>query len=65
MKVALPITLDGQTIKVDEKTTGKPVTIPLEGTVNRPRIDTSQLLTEQVQEQLEQIIFNELDKLFD
>jgi hypothetical protein len=65
MNVALPITLEGENIKVDEETTGEPVIIPLEGTVNRPKIDTTQLFTDQVKEQLEQIIFNELDKLFE
>jgi hypothetical protein len=65
MDVALPITLEGESIKVDEETAAKPVIIPLEGTVNRPKIDTTQLFTDQVKEQLEQIIFNELDKLFE
>jgi len=60
MDVALPITLEGKTIKVGEETPGKPIVLPLEGTVNRPRIDTSRLLQNQLKERL----FEELDKIF-
>ncbi len=48
MTVTLPYTLKGRTARVGERETGKRITLPLKGTIDKPELDLGKLLEEQV-----------------
>lgn len=60
MTVILPYTLKGTTARVDKKTVGKRIELPLKGTIDNPQLDTGKLLETQLkdllQDQLQQIL---------
>jgi hypothetical protein len=57
MTVTLPWTWRGRTTRVgQEGQAGARITIPLRGTVNKPEIDTSQLLQQQLFKGLEDLL---------
>jgi hypothetical protein len=47
MTVTLPYTFDGRTVRVGEKDTGKRISVPLKGTIDKPELDVGKLLEEQ------------------
>ncbi len=65
MTVTLPYTLQGKTINVGEEATAGRISLPIVGPFDKPRIDTSKLIEEQlkqlvpigVQKLLEELIF--------
>jgi hypothetical protein len=64
MTVTLPYTLSGTTARTNKQTRGTRITLPLTGTVDRPKIDTSKLLESQGPGLLEDVIQKGLDELF-
>jgi hypothetical protein len=61
MRVTLPYTLDGRTVRVGEEMGVARIQLPLKGTIKNPEIDTGKLLEEQFRQQL----FRGLQKLLD
>jgi hypothetical protein len=56
MTVTLPYTTSGRTARVGRDTEGDRITLPLKGTVTKPKLDTAKLLEQQLQKQLEEQI---------
>lgn len=60
MTVILPYTLKGTTARVDKKTVGKRIELPLKGTIDNPQLDTGKLFENQLknllEDQLQQIL---------
>ncbi|MHC4623259.1 MAG: translocation/assembly module TamB domain-containing protein [Planctomycetota bacterium] len=63
MTVTLPYTLEGQTIRVGQENTPGRISVPLKGTIYKPEVDLGGLLEGQLRRQLEEKIFEGLDKL--
>jgi len=63
MTVTLPYTTSGRTARVDRETTGDRITLPLKGTVTKPRLDTAKLLEQQLQKQLEEQLRKGLENI--
>ncbi|MDD5458595.1 MAG: hypothetical protein PHF37_04315 [Phycisphaerae bacterium] len=51
MQVALPYTIGGKTARVGEQTEDR-ISLPLTGTIDRPKLDTAKLLEQGLQQQL-------------
>ena len=64
MKVVLPYTAQGDTVKTGQETAGKRITLSLKGTIDKPEIDFGRLLEDQLKEQLENRLRKELEGLF-
>lgn len=62
MTITLPYTADGRTIKTDEKDAGRRISLPLKGTIDKPELDMSKLLEEQLKQQLEEPLKQYLDE---
>jgi hypothetical protein len=54
MTVTLPYTTSGRTARVGRETAGDRITLPLKGTITKPKLDTAKLLEQQLQKQLEE-----------
>jgi len=52
MTVTLPYTFAGRTARVGAASTGERISLPLSGTINKPKLDMSKLLEQQLQQQL-------------
>lgn len=67
MTVTLPYTTKGETAGIGKETRGRRITLVLKGTLDRPEIDFSRILEEQLKqelkEQLEEKLLEGLDKL--
>ena len=59
MTVVLPYTIEGKTARVGRETVGQRLSLPLRGTIDRPKLDMGKLLEEQLKQQL----LEGLDKL--
>ncbi|GAH53374.1 unnamed protein product, partial [marine sediment metagenome] len=64
MTVTLPYTLDGTTARVGKKTRGTRISLPLTGTLDKPRLDVGKFLEQQLKQQLEQKLREGLEELF-
>ncbi len=60
MSITLTFTENALTARTGKEITGKRITLPLKGTVDKPELDMGKLL----EEQLKQKLFEGLDKLF-
>ncbi|OHB65614.1 MAG: hypothetical protein A2168_04410 [Planctomycetes bacterium RBG_13_50_24] len=63
MTVTLPYTTGGRTARTGEKTDQR-ISIPLTGSIDKPKLDVGRLLEEQLKKQLEEQLQKSLDKLF-
>ena len=54
MTVTLPYTIEGRTARVGEETVSPRISLPLEGTLDRPKLDMRKLLEEQLKQRLRQ-----------
>jgi hypothetical protein len=59
MTVILPYTTEGKTARIGRVTAGQRISLPLKGTLNKPKLDLGKLLEEQLKQQL----LEGLDKL--
>lgn len=64
MTVTLPYTLNGTTARVGKKTRGTRISLPLTGTLDKPRLDVGKFLEQQLKQQLEQKLREGLEELF-
>jgi hypothetical protein len=64
MTATLPYTIEGKTVKVGQEADPKRISVPLKGTVDKPEFDLSKLLESQLRKELEEKIFEGLDKIF-
>jgi hypothetical protein len=64
MDVTLPWTLEFENVKVGDRSTDR-FTLPIEGTLDRPRIDTGKLLEQQGRQLLEKELKKQLERLFE
>lgn len=64
MTVTLPYTSRGRTARVGRKTSGRRITLPLKGTLDKPELDIGKLLEEQLKGQLEEQLRKGLEDLF-
>ncbi|MHC4071783.1 MAG: AsmA family protein, partial [Planctomycetota bacterium] len=64
MTVTLPYTSRGRTARIGRETSGRRVTLPLKGTVDKPELDMGKLLEEQLKGQLEEQLRKGLEDLF-
>ncbi|OHB60835.1 MAG: hypothetical protein A2167_00855 [Planctomycetes bacterium RBG_13_46_10] len=64
MMVTLPYTASGRTVRVGSQTEGNRITLPLKGTITKPKLDTAKLLEQQIQQQLEEQIRKGLEGIF-
>jgi hypothetical protein len=60
MTVTLPYTGDGRTVNIGKQRPGKRVSLRLEGSVYKPKLDTRGL----IQDQIKDALFKGIDKLF-
>lgn len=63
MIVTLPFTMSGRTARVGQETTER-ISLPLIGTIDKPKLDVARLLEEQLKKRLEEQLRKGLDKLF-
>ncbi|MHC4624939.1 MAG: translocation/assembly module TamB domain-containing protein [Planctomycetota bacterium] len=64
MTATLPYTIEGKTVKVGQEADPKRISVPLKGTVDKPELDLSKLLESRLRKELEEKIFEGLDKIF-
>jgi len=64
MTVTLPYTTTGRTVRTDRETSGTRITLPLKGTVDKPRLDTGKLIELQLKGQLEEQLRKGLENIF-
>jgi len=64
MDILMPYTTAGKTIKVGETSEAPRITLPIKGTVNRPKIDFDKLLENQIKDQLENVLKDVLKDVF-
>ncbi len=64
MTVTLPYTSAGRTVRVGKDTTGRRITLPLKGTVDKPQLDTGKLLEEEFKGQIEDQLQKGLERIF-
>jgi hypothetical protein len=65
MRVTLPYTTRGETVRVGKEVKGERILLPLRGNLNKPELDLSRLLEEQLIPQLNELLEGELDDLFE
>jgi len=63
MTVTLPYTTSGRTARVGRDTIGDRITLPLKGTVTKPKLDTAKMLEQQLQKQLEEQLLKGLEEI--
>ncbi len=63
MTVTLPYTTSGRTARVGRETAGDRITLPLKGTVTKPKLDTAKMLEQQLQKQLEEQLRKGLEEI--
>jgi len=63
MTVTLPYTTSGRTARVGRETEGDRITLPLKGTITKPKLDTAKLLEQQLQKQLEEQLRKGLEEI--
>ncbi len=63
MKVTLPYTLAGTTVRIDKQTGAKRITLPLKGTIDHPELDVEKFLETQLRDTVEDIIRDQLEEL--
>jgi hypothetical protein len=63
MSVTLPYTTEGRTTRVGGQNQGPRITLPLIGTVDKPKIDTEKLLKNQLNQQLDNLLQKGLDQI--
>ncbi len=63
MTVTLPYTTGGRTARTGDKTDER-ISIPLTGSIDKPKLDLGRLLEEQLKKQLEEQLKKGLDKIF-
>ncbi|MHC4068635.1 MAG: hypothetical protein ACYS18_00760 [Planctomycetota bacterium] len=64
MRILLPYTAEGRTVRTDRQTSEQRIALPLTGTLDKPEIDFGKLLEEQLKQQLEQKLRESLQDLF-
>jgi hypothetical protein len=64
MTVTLPYTSAGRTARIGRQTAGTRITLPLKGTVDAPKIDTSKLIQENLKGQIEDQLQRGLERIF-
>ena len=64
MTVTLPYTTEGRTARTGRATSGKRITLPLKGTVDKPEVDMGKLLETQLKQQLEDQLLKGLEEIF-
>ena len=64
MRVILPYTTRGETVRVGKEVKGERISLPLRGSLNKPELDLSRLLEEQLIPQLDELLEGELEGLF-
>lgn len=64
MTVTLPYTMSGRTARVGEETTER-ISLPLIGTIDKPKLDVAKLLEEQLKKRLGEELQKGLEKLFE
>ncbi len=64
MRVILPYTSSGRTVRVGQETSEQRVSLSLKGTVDHPELDVGKLLEEQIKDQLEEKLREGLEGLF-
>ena len=64
MRILLPYTTEGRTVRTDRQTSEQRIALPLTGTLDDPQIDFGRLLEEQLKQQLEQKLREALQDLF-
>jgi len=64
MDVKLPWTLSGDTVKTGQQTQNR-VTLPIEGALTKPKIDTAKLIEKQGRQLIEQEVKRQLERLFE
>ena len=65
MTVTLPYTLVGRTVRVGGDSSTKRITLPLKGTVDKPQLDTSKFMEQQLKDQAEEQLKKIFEKLFE
>lgn len=65
MRVTLPYTTRGETVKVGKEVKGERISLPLRGSLNKPELDLGRLLEEQLIPQLNELLEGELEGLFE
>jgi len=61
MRVTLPYTTRGKTVRVGEKDVGaRRISLPLKGTIDKPELDPGKLFEEQLESQLRELLEEEL-----
>ncbi len=65
MKVVLPYTTRGRTVRVGRQAEGSRIILPLKGTIDNPELDTGKLLEEQLIQRLEDELRKGLEKLLE
>jgi len=64
MTVTLPYTTEGRTARTGRATSGERITLPLQGTVDKPHVDMGKLLEGQLKKQLEDQVLKGLENIF-
>jgi cytoskeletal protein RodZ len=64
MTVTLPYTMGGRTVRVGEKTEER-ISLPLTGSIDKPKLDLGKLLEDQLRKRLEEQLQKGLEKLFE
>jgi len=64
MRILLPYTAGGRSVRTDRQTSEQRVALPLTGTLDKPEIDFGRLLEEQLKQQLEQKLRESLQDIF-
>ena len=64
MTVTLPYTSAGRTARVGGETRGTRITLPLRGTVDKPKLDTGKLIEEQLKGELGEQLRKGLGDIF-
>jgi hypothetical protein len=60
MVVTLPYTAKGEAVRIGKKVEGARISLPLTGTINKPKLDLGRLLEGQLKQQLEERLKEEL-----
>jgi len=64
MTVTLPYTMGGRTARIGEKTEER-ISLPLTGSIDKPKLDLGKLLEDQLRKRLEEQLQKGLEKLFE
>jgi hypothetical protein len=64
MRILLPYTAGGRSVRTDRQTSEQRIALPLTGTLDKPEIDFGRLLEEQLKQQLEQKLRESLQDIF-